>query len=194
MLQRLKLLHQQYRVRQELKRVDTQLARLSELPPAEVPQLVPGHRRGIVWRVPVPGQSDVFMCLPNYAGQSNFVVHVNGLAFYRAWLALPVTHYQSCPLKPDMPKDRKFKHAASCFGAGIDSPVPIADVGPWVDQGIFKVSFTDGITRSLWLLAHDVPTFPVLCSDLDSASLLADKAGVAGPVRVPTLERELERI
>lgn len=194
MLQRLQLLHQQYRVRQELKRVDAQLARLSELPPAEAPQLVPGHRRGIVWRVPVPGQSDVFMCLPNYAGQSYFVVYVSGLAFYRGWLALGVGNFQSCPLQQDMPNDRKFQDAVSGFAQGFDNPVPVADVAPSIDRGTLKIGFTDGITRSLWLLVHDVTVFPVLCSSLESASLLADKAGVAGPVRVRTLERELERI
>ncbi|EIJ6113748.1 hypothetical protein LJJ21_004708, partial [Salmonella enterica] len=194
MLQRLQLLHQQYRVRQELKKVDAQLARLSELEPADAPQLVPGHRRGVVWRVSVPGQSDVFMCLPNYAGQRYFVVYVSGLAFYRAWLASGAGHYQSCPLQPDMPNDRKFKDAVSGFAQGFENPVPIADVAPSMKGGELIVHFTDGITRSLWLLAHDVEAFPVLCSDLDSASLLADKAGVADPVRVRTLERELERI
>jgi len=58
----LDLLHQQ-----ELEKIDAELFRLQKLPTAEIPQLVPNHHCGVVWRLPVSKQSDVFMCLAGVA-------------------------------------------------------------------------------------------------------------------------------
>uniref|UniRef100_UPI00403D6BB7 plasmid fertility inhibition factor family protein n=1 Tax=Pasteurella multocida TaxID=747 RepID=UPI00403D6BB7 len=75
------------------------------------------------------------------APDSNFVVYVNGLAFYRAWLCLKVDDYQACPLKQDMPNDRKFHWSEAHFAIGIENPVPLADVVPTEVSGRFAVAF-----------------------------------------------------
>jgi|GEM_PF-2381748 len=175
---------------QELKRVD---AELKQLPPAEIPQLEPNHRDGVVWRIPVPARTDVFMSLrggDHPVEQSHFVVYVRGLAFYRAWLTLDASHYQSCPLQKDMQRDYKFHDAVGGFSAGIENPVPITNMGTLARDGELLIVFLNGITRTLWLLANNVEVFPVHCQDLASASLLANKAGVAEPIPIPILDRD----
>jgi len=179
---------------QELKRVDAKLASLKELRPTAIPSLVPNHRSGVVWRIPVPTLADVFMCLrggEHPVGQSDFVVYVRGLAFYRAWLTLDVNHYQPCPLQQDMHSDYKFHNAAKGFSTGIENPVPITNMGMLARDGELLINFLDGITRTLWLLANNVEVFPVHCQDLASASLLANQAGVTDPIPIPILEQRL---
>jgi len=147
------------------------------------------------WRRTPQRENSTFDCdgfeggLPLTGDKSNFVVYVRGLAFYRAWLAFDGIHY-SCPLQRDMPSDYKFKDAAACFTQSLDYPIPIADLSLRIRENEFSLEFTDGITRTLWLLANNVEVFPVLCHDLASASLLANKVGVVEPVPVSVLYKQ----
>jgi len=176
---------------QELERIDAELAGLQKLPPTKIPQLVPNHGSGVVWRISVPGGAEVFMKLNGdmRGGQSDFVVYVRGLAFYRSWLAFDGVYY-SCPLQRDMSSDYKFKDAAACFIQSLDCPIPIANLSLRIRENGFNLEFSEGITRTLWLLANNVEVFPVLCHNLASASLLASKAGVVEPVPVPMLYKQ----
>ncbi|NMV12741.1 hypothetical protein HKB26_05800, partial [Vibrio parahaemolyticus] len=135
----LMLLRRRCRAWLEIRRLDKELAQSSGLP-LELPQIVPNAWNEVVWRLPVPNHPDAFMTASN-AAQSDFIVYVNGLAFYRAWLALGVEDSQACPLKQDMPKDRKYPSSAAHFAVGIDSPVPLADVSPTMILGHFAVCF-----------------------------------------------------
>lgn len=188
----LMLLRRRCRAWLEIRRLDKELAQSSGLP-LELPQIVPNAWNEVVWRLPVPNHSDAFMTASN-AAQSDFIVYVNGLAFYRAWLALGVEDSQACPLKQDMPKDRKYPSSAAHFAVGIDSPVPLADVSPTMIPGHFAVCFTDGMTRSMWLLAHEVAVFPVLSRDEASAVMLAEHVGVAAPIQVSKLREQCRKI
>lgn len=192
MLPMLHLIQRQYRAWLEIKRLDKQLAR-QEVLPLELPQIVPNHWNKVVWRLPVPNHPDAFMTASN-AEQSDFVVYVNGLAFYRAWLALGVRDSQACPLRQDMPKDRKFSWSAAHFAQGLENPVPLADVSPTTIPGHFAVCFTDGMTRSMWLLAHEVAVFPVLSRDEASAVMLAKHVGVTEPIEVSKLREQCRKI
>lgn len=188
----LMLLRRRCRAWLEIRRLDKELAQSSGLP-LELPQIVPNAWNEVVWRLPVPNHPDAFMTASN-AAQSDFIVYVNGLAFYRAWLALGVEDSQACPLKQDMPKDRKYPSSAAHFAVGIDSPVPLADVSPTMILGHFAVCFTDGMTRSMWLLAHEVAVFPVLSRDEASAVMLAEHVGVAAPIQVSKLREQCRKI
>lgn len=177
---------QYFRTWLELHALDKQLA---QEPRPELPNIVRyDPRHGPIWRLKVPGKADAFMCLPIYAGSNYRVVYVHGTAFYRAWLASGVRHYQSCHLRRDMPNDRKFKDAVSGFAEGSENPVPIAEVVPWSLDGRLLVRFNDGMTRSFWLLANHVPAFPVLCAGQHEALMLAEAVGLAKPVRYETLK------
>jgi len=190
MIRHLKLLRQYLRVQQELKRYN-------DAPPVAtkpLPKIISNHKRGVVWQIPVPDQSDVFMCLPIYAGERYFVVYVSGIDFYRAWLATGIGDSQSCRLKRDMPNDYKFHHAVSGFSHGYDNPVPIADVAPSMYGGKLRIWFTDGITRTFWLLANDVPNFPVMCNGWEAAKLLSDSIGYTDPICISSLfEKVVEK-
>lgn len=188
LLNTLGLLRRKFRVWRETKKVDKQLVRL-QLAQFSEPEIVLGQRE-LIWRISVPKHKDVFMTARD-ASDSDFIVYVHGLAFYRAWLACEITDYQACPVKQDMPKDSKFHWSSSHFAIGIENPVPLAEVGVNVISRQFTVCFTDGITRTLWLLSNEVEVFPVLVGDEESAVMLAEKVGISKPVRVIELKKRL---
>ncbi|EFN4685914.1 TPA: hypothetical protein ACNBWM_004488 [Escherichia coli] len=180
----------QLAVQQEIEWLDKQLDQLdrSQL---KMPQLVPHPRHEIVWRIPVPNHPDVFMTASN-AANYEFIVYVNGLAFYRAWLMLGVRHYQGCPLRKDMPKDRNYYAAVDGFEGATDknNPVPLAEPVPTTIEGNFAIGFANGMTRSMWLLAHEVAVFPVYVGSEASAVMLAQHVGIAPPIKVSELREQ----
>jgi hypothetical protein len=97
-------------------------------------------------------------------------------------------------------KDRKFHYAADGFACGESNPVPLAYVtcevrnevkhiwqrrflffreymGQQVTKRIPYVGFTNGITRTIWLLTYGAKYFPVMCRT-DNADLLQLLAGL----------------
>lgn len=71
-------------------------------------------------------------------------------------------------------KDYKFQYAEEGFSHGITNPVPLAQVNYESTGGVQNywskltkktqqghLSFTNGITRTIWLLAHGAKYFPV---------------------------------
>jgi hypothetical protein len=139
----------------------------------------------LLWCLPVPGKPDAFMRLD--AGQADhdrFVVPVNAKAFNRLWLAGGLNspdRPDGCLLRKDMTSDSKYRHAVDGFAAGRASPVPLANVG--IERGPTpSVRFTDGVTRTLWLLANNVAAFPVVIAGEDNAKALAKLAGIDGSI------------
>lgn len=98
--------------------------------------------------------------------------------------------------------DYKFAHAVAGFSHGASSPVPLANIECQERTSSSAVyakhllvlrkqigteesthghaSVINGITRTKWLLANGVKTFPVECSNRTSAELLNKYAGVPG--------------
>lgn len=88
-------------------------------------------------------------------------------------------------------KDYKYHHAEKGFSQGIDNPVPLAEVNFESEGGIDTiwsrmfnskqpkghVSFTNGITRTIWLLCNGATSFPVEVSSAN-AQKLSKVAGV----------------
>lgn len=99
-------------------------------------------------------------------------------------------------------EDYKFVHAVAGFRHGSTSPVPLANVecheytsaAPVYAKRLLVLrkqvgteettrcdaSMINGITRTKWLLANGVKSFPVECSNRASAELLNKHAGVPG--------------
>lgn len=94
--------------------------------------------------------------------------------------------------------DYKFESAVDGFASGVANPVPLAYVGFSLKPDRHRsgssetmagdihalsstpvVSFTNGITRTFWLLVHGAPSFPVECSRSE-AELLSRYCGVRG--------------
>lgn len=154
------------------------------------PDEIPSSQRDEThWAIKVPGQKDQFMRVRSGALNSEtFVVHVDTEAFYAAWLKSSparLNGYTStdCRLRSDMPSDRKFNDAAAGFAAGRDSPVPLAEVKADKSQqkNEVHIGFTDGVTRSFWLIANRAESFPVMVRGHESAKLLSETAGAGVP-------------
>ena len=72
--------------------------------------------------------------------------------------------------------DEKFHFAEKGFGYGVENPVPLACMS--ASSAYPQVSFVDGITRTIWLMANGVGQFPVLTHSFEEARNLHRYIGV----------------
>lgn len=138
------------------------------------------------------------------------VVEVDPDRFLKLWRQLGSSHSEVAHQNPaTWPQDPKFPWPDRHFAEGRANPVPLATVGcelrrvqtpVWRRRLLGKVlervdvtghpvlSFTDGVTRTIWLLTHGVKVMPVKCPE-GEAALLQALAGVDGgqPVAVSAL-------
>ncbi|UTV60449.1 plasmid fertility inhibition factor family protein [Burkholderia arboris] len=144
-------------------------------------ELVDLSAKRATWRVPVPNQADCYL-MAQPGGQEHFIVHVDADKFYRRWLetspAFPKRNSQDCVPRQAMPLDRKFATAAAGFKGGRDAPVPMPSVGYWTVASGYEVAMSDGMTRTFWLLANRVRSFPVGVSDASWATVLNSMVGI----------------
>lgn len=139
-----------------------------------------------VWRVSIPDQPARFMSVSSGAiDQEVFVVHLDAERFYYAWLkASPIIYRRQpsdCICRDRMPNDYKYKWAVDGFSHGQSNPVPLAEAGAHIDyNGRLSIGFTNGVTRTFWLLANRCPAFPVEVYGEKSARLIHEVAGL-GP-------------
>lgn len=162
---------------------------------------ISGKRRA-VFRVPTVTRGDVFMSVADPSVR-RAVVEVDATRFLELWRQPYSSHPEVAHLGPkDWPSDYKFHHAEAGFSRGEWNPVPLASVscGVYVEQvkivrsryfGIRKyvewqegphsnlLGFTNGITRTIWLLTAGVRVFPVECG-AEHAALLQRLAGLPG--------------
>jgi hypothetical protein len=165
-----------------------QAGRIGE-PPAPLPH--DKETDSAVWKIHVPNQPPRSMRLGHVPADSGqHVVLVDADRFYRAWLnrPMPVNDLHGtdgCPLRADMPKDRKYASAVEGFDLEARTAVPLANVHcQRAENGEPRIMFTNGITRTYWLLANQAESFPVLVSNATEAQALHEAAGVGpGPQR-----------
>lgn len=168
------------------------------------------HTDSAVFRIPTKN-GDAFMRVSrsNYRNEIRAVVVVDAQKFLALWRRPGSSHDDIAHLSPDTwPSDYKFKDAVEGFSHGEVNPVPLALVHCYEEDEPFKVfklglfntwkhvrtdirkritvSFTNGITRTIWLLVEGAESFPVEC-DLKSADLLQALAGIPGE-RYQTVE------
>lgn len=119
----------------------------------------------------------------NYCNDKRAVVVVDSSKLLSCWRAYPHSREPVAFMdEVGWRKDYKFGHAEGGFARGIENPVPLARIGvyPPVDtNGTASVAFSNGITRTIWLLANGAPAFPIECST-DEASALHTAAGLKG--------------
>lgn len=157
-----------------------------------------------VFRVPTAKRGDVFMRAerPNYNADRKAVVEVDAARFLALWRQPLSSHSDIASGDPaSWPSDYKYHWAEDGFASGSENPVPLATVScgratsDLIEKRphflIFKknvviapkgspwLGFTDGITRTIWLLANGATVFPVECA-LDEAEELQQMAGVHG--------------
>ncbi|PKB13734.1 plasmid fertility inhibition factor family protein [Janthinobacterium sp. 64] len=161
------------------------------------------------------GSDTVYMCEqdPGSDGEEWAVMEVDPERFLQLWRRSGSSHPEVAHQSPaTWPLDRKFPWPGRHFAEGRANPVPLATVScelrrletpVWRRWLLWKVlarvdvtehpvlSFTDGVTRTIWLLTHGVKAMPVKCPMADAARLQA-LAGVDGgqAVAVGTLFKQ----
>lgn len=155
----------------------------------------------IVFTVPLPRSDPVFMSieLNDYSRDYFGVVIVDSVKFLQLWRSEPNSiHREVANGSPESwPSDRKYGLAVTGFSHGRANPVPLADVSYGVATRISRirklfglrkeilredipfVGFSNGITRTIWLLTQGCPAFPVQCS-LEGARELYRVAAAPG--------------
>ncbi|HGO6074580.1 TPA: hypothetical protein ACK3Q6_004431 [Burkholderia cepacia] len=165
------------------------------------------HSISAVFRVPTGDAGNVFMRVDrtNYENDKRAVVEVRADRFLELWRQDPFgPHAELANGNPSTwINDRKYAQAVDGFAHGETNPVPLAEINvghhaeevvthgprrwlglrrgePRVDTtSTHYVTFTNGITRTIYLLANKAEVFPVTCP-LQDAELLHRLAGSRG--------------
>lgn len=167
----------------------------------EVRGINPWETRKAVYEIALRSGESVFMRIDgtNYRNTERMVVLVDAQRFLLHWRAdrdgLHVNEANGNP--GTWVCDYKFDLAATGFAHGADNPVPLAEIGCWLKPDVHLpvarflarrarlpstspvVTFTNGVTRTLWLLTHGAASFPVECSRNES-ELLSHCCGIPG--------------
>lgn len=158
----------------------------------------------ITFEIPVSSGRTVYMSIKkyNYCNDERCVVLVDSNRFLKLWRKEPYSIHTK--LSMGTPKvwtsDYKYGYAERGFSYGINNPVPLADVScskVTINQPIYEskflffktligtrkeqfdyVAFTNGITRTIWLLANEALFFPVECRVGNGSERLALVGGV----------------
>lgn len=154
-----------------------------------LPELVQCDTRKAVWQIDVPQNASCYMSAESgHIDDILYVVQLDTEAFYRAWLHSTHTAKQErpddCRLRRDMPLDYKFHRAAEGFAQGRQNPVPLAELSVYAHDHRLSIGFTNGVTRTFWLIANHAASFPAMVPGEHSARLLNDAAGLT-PSPIP---------
>lgn len=108
------------------------------------------------------------------SGSQRQVVTRNWLSRLLSWRASEPEDRESLPYLSleAMARDRKFADAEKGFQENQSNPVPLAEVG-FSDREGRAVDFTNGITRTMWLLVQGAKSFPVECRAAEAARMAA---------------------
>lgn len=145
------------------------------------------NHKSAVWEIQLANEKTCLMrCDFGAIDDELYVVHVDAQKFYYYWLVSSLyqehEHRSSdCVLIKDMPKDYKFKYAEEGFAANKNSPVPLAFLSARYVDGHPFIGFTNGVTRTLWLLVNGAKSFPVEVYKAAGAKQLYEFAGIGEP-------------
>ena len=172
-----------------------------------------------LYQIQLQGERRVYMraIRTRYLNEERLVVIVDAEAFWESWRAADdgsswsqftqvTRHLARCleevppATKPttqqsgvddaDSHRKKKFAEAVDGFECGIYNAVPLAEVSCGRNAlGRACINFTNGITRTLYLLQNGARTFPVLCDGTEQAEQLHKMCGVSG--RLPKTVEEL---
>lgn len=153
---------------------------------------VHGHSRAVVFEVDTSA-GPVYMSLSETTCMDRrSVAIVDAGKFLALWRASPYRlHKEIATGNIDTwRRDSKYHYAEAGFSGGITNPVPLAQVSYEFEEerGMFwrrilklaphqgSISFTDGITRTIWLFCNGARSFPVEVAS-NRAGMLSKVAG-----------------
>lgn len=129
--------------------------------------------KSIVFSVPLSSKALVYMSLIIGACNEDKygVVIVDAGKFLQLWRNAPHNlHYElAYGDTSTWPNDYKYMKAQEGFSRGPNDPVPLADVLYGADLALTSieqcryVNFTNGVTRTIWLLTQGCRVFPIKC-------------------------------
>jgi hypothetical protein len=113
-------------------------------------------------------QSSVFMRIDrtNFENDNRYVAIVNTNKFYKLWTGNTIDH---CIIT-DEKEQKQYSTAIDGFSRGIENPVPLAEFG----YHNFNLSFTNGITRTKWLILNGAVCFPLECNKTSAMGILKE--------------------
>lgn len=145
----------------------------------------PWGSKFIIFTVPLPDQPPAFMSMkvPECGGEKSGIVIVDSEKFLQLWRNEPHSiHRAEANGNPQTwPHDYKYSEAVKGFSYGYDNPVPLAFVSHgmatrtivshkflWFgkrehNESFHYVGFTNGVTRTIWLLSQGCKAFPIQC-------------------------------
>jgi len=114
--------------------------------------------RSIVYRIYLK-QSSVYMRADETQDENHnrYIAIVDTNKFYKEWTGKTA---KDCVIADEF-ECKKYVNAIDGFSRGITNPVPLAETGCYNN----KISFTNGITRTKWLILNGASCFPVECSE-----------------------------
>ncbi|MBI5936608.1 MAG: hypothetical protein HY850_02040 [Betaproteobacteria bacterium] len=139
------------------------------------------------------------MKVTDYNKDKSGIVIVDSEKFLELWRNEPYSiHSAEANGNPQLwPQDRKYELAAKGFSHGQGNPVPLAYVSHgvatraivsykflWFGKNVHyeefhHIGFTNGITRTIWLLSQGCTAFPIEC-EMPGARQLHQTAAVPG--------------
>lgn len=135
-----------------------------QLPPCYLPQKI------VIYKIPICNCNKYVFMKDNSEFISNYkTIFIITDKFLKIWNDCP--KFNDFPLQAGIPyasmpelwmQDRKLTNGKidKYFSEGIINPVPLAVID-YIESG--KLYLLDGITRTLWLLVHNVKIFPIAC-------------------------------
>ncbi len=131
------------------------------------------HGERAVWKLPQP-KANLHSLFASSHSTGEYVVFIKSRAFYSIWSYVTTDHVHVIypPCFEDMPKTEKFVKKS-----WNNTDIPMARIRFSLDTGI---EFVNGRHRTLWLLYHKFPAFPVSLEKKEDAELLNYFAGIKG--------------
>lgn len=160
----------------------------------------PWDAKRLIFTVPLPGQPPVYMSRKVHESSDECaVVIVDPAKFVKLWRNEPCSIHkrEANGNAQTWRDDYKFDRAALGFSLGLANPVPLAEVSPgtgkrtitthrflWFgredrEEEFHYVAIGNGVTRTVWLLAHACGAMPVCC-EMPGARELHRIAAVPG--------------
>lgn len=152
------------------------------VPPPSLPAVVEHDSRWTVWEIRT-GQGDRHYLRRHHHDTKGHIIFAHAERFYGFWLLCSATGHprgDACVPRKMMPKDYKYQRAVEGFGKSLESPVPLAEISAMMKKSNLRIMFSDGVTRTFWMLHNRCPSFPVVVQDREAAKLLNERVGLLG--------------
>lgn len=158
------------------------------LPTIIDPQSVQGmwqhpFEQHVIWQIPFKDKPPHYMSSNGHYGDS-YVIYVDTELLYLILLIDGLKSNNNNDIEPfhqlrkDLPNDYKYHYAEEGFAKSTEVPIPLALIHAGEPNNKPSISFTDGITRTLWLIANHALSFPIFTHGAESANLLNDLVGL----------------